>query len=201
MIRKTLQGLASILREPSPPSASRLGATVTRIPANSPALGRMVEVARLRDENKDLIYGLMRETMIRAEILSSYYRFQVLTLDPEGLVQKVIVDLAPRYAGNPELLVRLEGLIARKAASLVGMRVAGIYWRNDPALDGDAPTDPQAPVAGDKAGFAILSSDAASRTSTGFEETHPVQDHDGLAPTPTLSVGPMMGPIAEHAMS
>lgn len=198
MIRKTLRGLASMLREPLP-LASRLGAAVTRIPANSPALGRMVEVARLRDENRELIYGLMRETMIRAEILSSFYRFQVLTLDPEGLVQKVIVDLAPKYADNPELLVRLEGLIARKAASLVGMRVAGIYWRNDPALDGEASNDQAAPVTGDRAAFGILSSDAASRTSTGFEETHPVQEHEGIAPAPT--VGPLMGSIAEHAMS
>lgn len=160
---------------------------------NSPAtFEKMRETLKQRDGNKELLYGIMREAMVGAEILSSNYRFQVLTLDPEGLVQKVIIDIAPQYGNLPELVQKLESNIIRRAVSF-GMRVSGLYWRCDPTLAlVSAPSTINRQARHTVSGFAILSSDVASRITTGFEETQPhliVPSHASNIPTLATQVG------------
>ena len=43
---------------------------------------------------RELLYAVVREAMVRAGVLSSSYKFKVLSLDPRGRQFLVMVDLA-----------------------------------------------------------------------------------------------------------
>ena len=91
-----------------------------------------------RMERRELLYAVVREAMVRAGVLSSSYKFKVLSLDPRGRQFLVMVDLA--YAGGADTnrLAEIEAMIAQSAKSRHDIVVTAVYWRaNEHVAVGD----------------------------------------------------------------
>lgn len=87
---------------------------------------------------RELLYGVVRECMVRAGVLSSSYKFKVLSLDPRGQQFLVMVDLAQGAAGETHRLAEIEAMVAQSAKSRHDILVTAVYWRsNDHVAVGD----------------------------------------------------------------
>jgi hypothetical protein len=97
-----------------------------------------------RQERRERLYAVVREAMLRSEVLASRYKFKVLSLDTHGRQFLVMVDLLDARAVTPDRFAVIEQLIISHAAQQHGMYVKAVYWRvNDvPAVA----TTPPAPV-------------------------------------------------------
>ena len=106
-----------------------------------------------RLERRELLYTVVRESMTSAGVLSSGYKFKVLSLDSRGVQYLIMMDLASDYAAESARLAEMENLIAHNAKSRFGILVTSVYWRvNEKVTAGlsraPAPTSvPAAPVA------------------------------------------------------
>lgn len=101
----------------------------TTLPLISPRKGRRI----LRREQ---LFGVVRESLIRAGVLSTSYEFKVLTLDANGDCFLVLVDLALPAEGMPdEYLLEIESWIQQSAKARHGMQVRSVYWRRRAAHD------------------------------------------------------------------
>jgi hypothetical protein len=91
-----------------------------------------------RMQRREQLYGVVREAMVRASVLSSSYKFKVLSLDPLGRTFMVMVDLAQGTGGDTSRLAELEAMIAQAAKARHGIHVTAVYWRaNDHVAVGD----------------------------------------------------------------
>jgi len=92
---------------------------------------------------REALYGVVRDVMMRAGVLSGRYKFKVLALDQNGIKFLVMVDVAPEYTNNTVRLSDIEGQIAQEAHLRCRILVTAVYWRaNGVNLAGTA----QAPV-------------------------------------------------------
>jgi hypothetical protein len=95
----------------------------TTLPLISPRKGRRI----LRREQ---LFSVVRESLIRAGVLSTSYEFKVLTLDANGDCFLVLIDLALPAEGMPdEYLLEIERWIQQSAKARHGMLVRSVYWR------------------------------------------------------------------------
>jgi len=92
-----------------------------------------------RLERREVLYAVVREAMVRAGVLSSSYKFKVLSLDPRGRQFLVMVDLAHGAAGDTHRLSEIEAMVAQAAKARYDILVAAVYWR---AIDHVAIGDP-----------------------------------------------------------
>lgn len=119
-------------------SSSGFGTVDATVPYHPPAKGRPTNVASAgaptnrkseRVENRELLYAVVRESMTRVGILSSSYKFKVLSLDSRGSQYLIMMDLARLLAGETERLSEIEALIAQSAKSRHDILVTSLYWR------------------------------------------------------------------------
>jgi len=82
-----------------------------------------------RLERRELLYSEVREAMIKAGVLSSSYKFKVLSLDSRGRQYLVMMDLARQYVGETARLAEIEGVIAQNAKNRHDILVTAVYWR------------------------------------------------------------------------
>lgn len=82
-----------------------------------------------RLERREMLYAVVREAMIRAGVLSSTYKFKVLSLDSRGRQYLIMMDMARQYAGETARLSEIEGLIAQHAKTRHDILVTAVYWR------------------------------------------------------------------------
>lgn len=82
-----------------------------------------------RLERRELLYGVVRESMTRAGVLAASYKFKVLSLDPRGQQYLVMMDLANQSAGDTNRLAEIEALIAQGAKVRHNIEVTAVYWR------------------------------------------------------------------------
>jgi hypothetical protein len=82
-----------------------------------------------RMERREHLYGVVRDAMTRAGVLSSSYKFKVLSLDPRGGHYLVMMDLASAAAEDSGRLSEIETLVAHNAKSRFDIHVAAVYWR------------------------------------------------------------------------
>lgn len=82
-----------------------------------------------RLERRELLYGVVRECMTAAGVLSSTYKFKVLSLDSSGRKYLIMVDLPHDYLVNHAHFVETEGFIARSAKERYDILVTAVYWR------------------------------------------------------------------------
>lgn len=82
-----------------------------------------------RANNRELLFGVVRESMVRAGVLSSSYKFKVLSLDQRGQQFLVMMDLSREFAGDPERMSEIEALIAQRAKTRYDIAVKSVYWR------------------------------------------------------------------------
>jgi hypothetical protein len=121
-----------------------------------------------------LLYSVVREAMIRVGVLSSSYKFKVLSLDSRGRQYLIMMDLARQYAGETARLAEIEGMIAQTAKSLHDILVTAVYWRvNEHVTAGVtaklAPAAAPAPRPNKPAASAVPVAPAL----TGYEPLHP----------------------------
>lgn len=82
-----------------------------------------------RMARRELLYGVVRQAMTHAGVLSSSYKFKVLSLDPRGRQFLVMVDLAREHGGETSRLAEIEAMIAQGAKSRFDIVVTAVYWR------------------------------------------------------------------------
>lgn len=101
----------------------------TTLPLISPRRGRRI----LRREQ---LFSVVRESLIRAGVLSTSYEFKVFTLDATGDTFLVLVDLAlPAQAMPDEYLLEIERWIQQSGKSRHEMDVRSVYWRRKAVPD------------------------------------------------------------------
>jgi hypothetical protein len=123
--RKTITESASV-----PPSD--LGASDATLPLQYQSTDKTVPSNSRKSERmqrRELLYGIVRECMTASGILSSTYKFKVLSLDSSGRQYLIMVDLPRDYMTDPERFVNMEGAIARSAKERFDMLVTAVYWR------------------------------------------------------------------------
>lgn len=89
------------------------------------AAGRRSE----RSERREQLYGVVRDVMVRAGVLSASYKFKVLSLDSVGQRFVVMMDLARAYASETARLSEIEAMLAQAAKARMGAVVTAVYWR------------------------------------------------------------------------
>lgn len=84
-----------------------------------------------RAARREQLFALVRENMIRMGVLSSHYKFKVLTLDPAGEQFIVMVDWQPGALGaDPAFEKQFEtGLQHLLMERQQGFKVKAVYWR------------------------------------------------------------------------
>lgn len=97
------------------------------MPPGSPANRR-----HERLERRELLYTVVRESMTRAGLLSTSYKFKVLSLDSRGRQYLIMMDMARQNVGDPQRLADMESHIAKVAKvakSRHDILVTAVYWR------------------------------------------------------------------------
>lgn len=83
-----------------------------------------------RTARREHLYAAVRENMIRAGVLSSAYKFKVLTLDHDGLSHVVLIDLQHQALERlTEDEHTLEASLQKLAQERLGLEVRSVYWR------------------------------------------------------------------------
>lgn len=82
-----------------------------------------------RSERREQLYGVVRDVMVRAGVLSASYKFKVLSLDSTGQRFVVMMDLARAHAGETARLSEIEAMLALAAKARMGVVVSAVYWR------------------------------------------------------------------------
>lgn len=127
----------SRLESTKPAHAANRGSHGSAQPAN-----RKTE----RMERRELLYAVVRDAMNRAGVLSSSYKFKVLSLDTHGRQFLVMVDLAYGGGADTNRLAEIEAMVAQNAKARHDILVTAVYWRaNDHVAVGDPAHAPQRP--------------------------------------------------------
>jgi hypothetical protein len=138
------------LPESMPSQHSGLGQADVTVPMHRPgqaakhadASGRRSE----RLERRELLYGVVRECMNGAGVLSSTYKYKVLSLDASGRQYLIMVDMPRADLVDPAQFTVIEGSIARSAKERYDILVTAMYWRINDQVSAGKDRQP-APVA------------------------------------------------------
>ena len=95
----------------------------------SPDTGPMANRKTERLERREMLYAIVRQSMTRAGVLSSSYKFKVLSLDSRGRQYLIMMDIARQYAGETARLAEIEGEVAKSAKTQHDILVTSVYWR------------------------------------------------------------------------
>jgi hypothetical protein len=96
--------------------------------ANAP-VQRVEQRRNERNARRELLFQVVRESMVRVGVLSSAFKFKVLALDQRGHTFLVMIDLSAEFAGETEKLAEIEALIAQSAKTRYDLTVQAVYWR------------------------------------------------------------------------
>jgi hypothetical protein len=96
--------------------------------------GADVDFKVQRQTRRENLYAVVREAMIRSEVLASRYKFKVLSLDTHGRQFLVMVDLMDATALPAHRFLAVEQLIVSHAAQQHGLFVKSVYWRSNETM-------------------------------------------------------------------
>ena len=82
-----------------------------------------------RSEHREQLYAVVREAMTRAGVLSSSYKFKVLSLDSRGSNFLIMMDLVSSAAEESSRLAEIEALVMHNTKVRHNLTVAAMYWR------------------------------------------------------------------------
>lgn len=93
-----------------------------------------------RAGRREQLFTLVRENMIRMGVLSSHYKFKVLTLDPAGEQFIVMVDWQPgALSAGPAFEQPFEAALQQLLVERQhGFKVKAVYWRGHPEVAASA---------------------------------------------------------------
>ena len=173
--RKKHEAQASVM-----PSSGLSRMDSTR-PFHAPRQAGTAQPANRKQERmarREVLYAVVREAMVRAGVLSSTYKFKVLSLDARGRQFLVMVDLSAGANSDTSRLAEIEAMVAQSAKQRHDILVTAVYWRmNDHVAVGDpAPRLAPAPqvqqqAQGRPSRAAPLAADHVSQPA----ELHPAQ--------------------------
>ncbi len=113
-------------KKSTPKTAPAEDAGPTHVPTkDEQALDRKA----LRLERRELLYAVVRESMARVGILSSSYKYKVLSLDSRGKQYLIMMDLPKEMAEHIDQLAEIEGIVIQNARMRHKIDVAAVYWR------------------------------------------------------------------------
>ena len=98
--------------------------SVPGMPDSAPGARRSERAAR-----RENLYGVIRDCMVSAGVLSASYRFKVLSLDGWGKQFMIMVDLLDAGGNTTRELTAIEGAIVRAACARHDIGVKAVYWR------------------------------------------------------------------------
>lgn len=98
-------------------------------PDSKPPTQAAVERKVLRLERRELLYAVIRESMARVGILSSTYKYKVLSLDSRGNEYLVMMDLPQDLASHLDQLATIEETVIASALQRHRITVVAVYWR------------------------------------------------------------------------
>ncbi|MDD0813993.1 hypothetical protein PSQ39_05050 [Curvibacter sp. HBC28] len=101
-----------------------------------------------RLQRRELLYAVVRDTMVRVGVLSSRYKFKVLSLDSHGRQFMVMMDVAPEVAADSQHLTQIEVLLAQTAKARHQLLVTSVYWRSNNQVSTALPAAAHSPPAG-----------------------------------------------------
>lgn len=181
----------------SDPAASANASAAGQTPVQSGAAqpDPMEELKEQRHQHRENLYEVVRSVMLRSEVLTSNYKFKVLSLDVRGRQFMVMIDLLNDQALPPQRWAGVEQLMATTALQHHDLQVKAVYWRlmmapsevtSSPAAEAAPATAPAATAAASPAAAAAVIAPALH----GFEPIN--QDEvmafkraiEGAAPSP-----------------
>jgi hypothetical protein len=123
-------------------SSARKPLTAVSNPASIPRPPESRRSERL--EQRELLYGAVRDVMIRAGVLAASYKFKVLSQDARGRQYLIMMDLKTPVPGGVIRLAEIEVMMVQTAKVRHGILVNGVYWRTEDSaktssLAADAP--------------------------------------------------------------
>jgi hypothetical protein len=83
-----------------------------------------------RMARRELLYAVVRDSMMRAGVLTTSYKFKVLSLDARGRQFLVMVDLAQGAGSDTTRLAEIEAMVAQQARQRYDILVTAVYWRS-----------------------------------------------------------------------
>lgn len=82
-----------------------------------------------RLERRELLYAVVRESMARVGVLSTSYKYKVLSLDSRGSQYLIMMDLPREMAEHIGQLAEIEEIITQTARTRHKIDVSAVYWR------------------------------------------------------------------------
>jgi hypothetical protein len=169
-------------RDKKKPRSSSRGASFVSAGGSQAAQGaaqRQEQRKTERNTKRELLFQAVRESMIRNGVLSSAFKFKVLSLDQRGRSFLVLIDLATELSGEVEKLTEIESLITQTARRRYELTVQAVYWRYFEPSAAHTPTAVPAmqpppvakPAAAAAAGASTLDQAKNKLLLTGYEDT------------------------------
>jgi hypothetical protein len=122
------------------PAETKDAAVQVKEAATNTAERRKNERSRLRE----LLYKVVRESMVRVGVLSSSFKFKVLATDPRGRKFIVMMDLSRDFGSEISQLAEIENLICQAAKARYNIVVSAVYWRAEDVTAANQPGDASA---------------------------------------------------------
>jgi hypothetical protein len=180
---------------PTPDSSglSRMESTKPYAPRGSAAAsGSNGQPANRKNERmarRELLYAVVRESMTNAGVLSTSYKFKVLSLDARGRQFLVMVDLASEFGGETHRLAEIEAMVAQAAKSRFDILVTAVYWRMNehvaigvPTQRAQAPTSRPVPLDSGPAPLAPAPALKPAAAQPVLPQSHPSSRFEPLHP-------------------
>jgi hypothetical protein len=133
--RAGMRGLSSdttpsrLLDQTHPSLHARTVSKSLEQPAVTASSQRLEQRRTERNAKRELLFQVVRECMVRVGVLSSAFKFKVLSLDQRGRSFLVMMELSADFNGEVEKLAEIETMIAQTAKHRFELVVQAVYWR------------------------------------------------------------------------
>lgn len=98
-------------------------------PSYPSVVGLAADRKNMRLERRELLYAVVRESMARVGMLSSSYKYKVLSLDPRGRQYLIMMDFPQELAAQTGRLAEIESIVTQNAKARHDIVVKAVYWR------------------------------------------------------------------------
>jgi hypothetical protein len=82
-----------------------------------------------RMEQRELLYAVVRDTMARLGLITSSYKYKVLSLDPHGRQYMIMMDIKQDIQSQAPLMSKIERLLTQEAQLRHSIQITAVYWR------------------------------------------------------------------------
>lgn len=131
-----------------------------------------------RHARREQLYLVVREAMTHSGILSSSYKFKVLSLDQHGDQFLVMLDVNQGVDNQASNLAGIEARIVQTANARFAILVSSVYWR---FIDEGVTLRPRAPNHGREPAIAPKATEPLPATRKPLLHRDPIQDDEVAA--------------------